>query len=135
MHPSKVFLLPMCNFCIYPLVTMLPTLLKKKITLIRLNLLLTSLCFLFSYDFIMWEWMQLQGCRELEIALLLLGCTLIPSPSCSVINQHLPEVFTSGLNNLSELVSKPGCLVYDTSDLSLSPFCLKLDNACPSPIL
>ena len=36
---------------------------------------------------------------------------------------------TRGLNNnLSESVPKPGCLVYDTSDLSPSPFCLKLDN-------
>lgn len=109
---------------------MLPTPSKKKIKLIRLNLFLTSLCFLFSHDFIMWEWMQLQcgaGSRELETPLLLLDRIL--APSRSAITRHLLYVFTSGLNNnLPESISKPGCLVYGTSDLSSSPLCLKLDN-------
>lgn len=43
-------------------------------------------------------------------------------------NQHLQEVFTSRDADVSELISKAGCLVCDSSILSPSPFCLKLDS-------
>lgn len=58
---------------------------------------------------------------------LLLDHTL--APSCSMINQHVLYVFTRELNNnLSDLISKQGCLVFDIPDMSPSPFCLKLEN-------
>lgn len=50
MQPSKAFLIPVSTV-FSSLVTTLSTLLKKKIKLIRLNLFLTSLCFLFSHDY------------------------------------------------------------------------------------
>lgn len=116
-----------------PIVTTAPTPSKRKIKLIRLYLFLTSLHFLFSHGFITWEWTQLQ-CRSWKW-----HC---PSGSHAhslshVLhdNQHLQEGFTSRYADVSELISKAGCLVYDFSVLSPSPFCLKLDRMfalCPS---